>query len=262
MQSKKRFVVVIDTKSFRKLFTSRGFWIGVLVLVSAGMTMFAVSLTLNNIQSGDPVSAAPIMANFNILKNAIEQGQVPVGTILAWHKSLNPSITLPDDWVECDGRTITDPDSPLEGYAIPNLNGFGYFLRGATSSGTLQQDAIASHAHGSGSLAGNTNSAGDHIHPYSASGTTDVSGSHSHGMQYFMSGSGSSGPLAGGNAGATTINTYISGNHTHTFSISGTTSAAGGHTHSVSVTSGITGSTGDSETRPKNMGVVWIIKIK
>jgi hypothetical protein len=47
----------------------------------------------------------------------------PVGTIMAWAKSLPGVPALPDGWVECIGQTLSDPESPLHGTVIPNLNG-------------------------------------------------------------------------------------------------------------------------------------------
>ncbi|MEO1268695.1 MAG: hypothetical protein AAFX99_11395 [Myxococcota bacterium] len=71
-----------------------------------------------------------------------------MGSIIAWHPNLNPGLlTLPPEWVRCDGQVLNDPDSPLNGVIIPNLNSAGRFLRGGTSSGTLQEDQIQTHTH-------------------------------------------------------------------------------------------------------------------
>lgn len=67
-------------------------------------------------------------------------GIVPIGSIIAWHKSLPGTPSLPDGWVECSGQTLNDLESPLNGQVIPNLNGTARFLRGASSSGTFQSD--------------------------------------------------------------------------------------------------------------------------
>ncbi len=77
---------------------------------------------------------------------------VPVGTILAWHKNLTHTPTLPDGWAECDGQVISDSHSPYYGQDSPNLNGSakswnskGSFLRGSSSSGEIQDDAFQGH---------------------------------------------------------------------------------------------------------------------
>lgn len=64
-------------------------------------------------------------------------GIVPIGSIQAWHKDLS-GVSLPDGWVECNGQLLSDPESPLNGETIPDLNGESRFLRGSSTSGTLQ----------------------------------------------------------------------------------------------------------------------------
>ena len=121
----------------------------------------------------------------------------PVGSIIAWHKNmglyapppdalpplppdwkysnyfdpiwmselepeppLEPEpelITLPPEWVECDGTPITDPDSPFDGMNSPQLNTSQYstttaglFLRGSNLSGWKQRDTMEGHIRGAG----------------------------------------------------------------------------------------------------------------
>lgn len=66
-------------------------------------------------------------------------GIVPIGGIIAWFKSFTgvPSLAEQDLsalFLECDGSVIADPDSPLDGQTLPNLNA-SKFLRGGTTSG-------------------------------------------------------------------------------------------------------------------------------
>jgi len=79
-------------------------------------------------------------------------GGPPIGTIEAWHKSLQGTPGLPDGWVECNGQTINDPASLYNGQEVPNLNSApeghpeyqgGSFLRGGSISGVYQDDATA-----------------------------------------------------------------------------------------------------------------------
>ena len=65
-------------------------------------------------------------------------GVLPVGSIVAWHKSFANTPALPTGWAECNGQTVTDGASPYNGQALPNLNGEGRFLRGSATSGTTQ----------------------------------------------------------------------------------------------------------------------------
>lgn len=67
---------------------------------------------------------------------------LPIGSIIAWHKNLTGCPALPAGWVECNGGTLDNPDSPFDGQPIPNLNGDKRFLRGGSESGILQTDAM------------------------------------------------------------------------------------------------------------------------
>lgn len=74
------------------------------------------------------------------LNDSLEQAVAPIGTIVGWNKSLSGTPDLPGAWVECNGQTLSDADSPMNGQAIPNLNASGggtkRFLRGKTTSGS------------------------------------------------------------------------------------------------------------------------------
>jgi hypothetical protein len=72
------------------------------------------------------------------IENAL-RAFVPIGSIIAWHKGLPGTKVLPSNWVECDGKLITDKTSPLFNQISPNLNGEGRFLRGAMQSGQIQE---------------------------------------------------------------------------------------------------------------------------
>lgn len=63
---------------------------------------------------------------------------LPVGTILAWHKSLENTPVLSSHWKECDGTRIEDPDSPYYNLDAPDLNENALFLRGSHESGLTE----------------------------------------------------------------------------------------------------------------------------
>src|SRR5574343_703851 len=46
----------------------------------------------------------------------------PIGSIIAWYKGFSGVPALNDCWIECNGQSITDPDSPLSGNFTPALN--------------------------------------------------------------------------------------------------------------------------------------------
>jgi len=81
------------------------------------------------------------------------RGVVPIGGIVAWLKSFTnvPSLATQgrDEYVEVDGQTISDVQSPLNGQTLPDINGTTdatrKFLRGSTTSGLATN--TVSHAH-------------------------------------------------------------------------------------------------------------------
>lgn len=147
---------------------------------------------------------------------------LPLGTIIAWHRDLDGNIPpLPDGWAECDGSTVNDPDSPLFGKDLPNLNdplqswnSQGSFLRGGATSGNFENDQFQGHIH--------------HVYPHAG---THLDPLYPRNTQGAMAGD--------------TITPV-----------------------SASVTSRPTSDTQNGqvrygpETRPANMSVVWIIRIK
>ena len=103
-------------------------------------------------------------------------GLVPVGAILPWAKSTAGVPALPGEFVECNGQTLSDADSPLNGQSIPDLNGASgtpRFLRGATSSGGTGGNEIHSHLGSAGTSSSTTSVA-------SGVGTQVSSTSHTH----------------------------------------------------------------------------------
>lgn len=82
------------------------------------------------------------------LSVAVQRSLVPVGAILSWAKTITGVPSLPSNFVQCDGQTLSDADSPIDGQVIPDLNGGDRFLRGASSSGaTGGEDTTANHTH-------------------------------------------------------------------------------------------------------------------
>lgn len=64
-----------------------------------------------------------LLWNFQFLKGKVDTfNEVPIWTILAWHKNMAWVPSLPNWWVECNGSIINDIDSPLNWQSTPNLN--------------------------------------------------------------------------------------------------------------------------------------------
>ncbi|HNH11322.1 MAG TPA: hypothetical protein PK683_22675, partial [Leptospiraceae bacterium] len=134
-----------------------GFLIGVgIALGFATVTILAVAVgNINTFTSGTPVNAAKVNENFASLKTVLENiNDPPIGSIVAWHENLSGVPSLPSGWVRCNGQTLSDSLSPLNGQVIPNLNtpknawnSKGSFLRGSATSGVFEDDSFQGHWH-------------------------------------------------------------------------------------------------------------------
>lgn len=177
----------------------------------------------------------------------------PIGTIVAWHKSLTGTPTLPDGWVQCDGQTLRDSASPYNGQVIPNLNGEARFLRGGATSGVAQADQFQDHGHVSN--LGTANWSGY---------TGGISANHTHGTDGVLhrgcGSDGCAGIAAGGMWGDSGITHSavgtggVSSDHAHLV-------PAHNHTITGSVNLPSNGNHG-GETRPINLSVVWIMRVR
>lgn len=78
--------------------------------------------------------------------------------------------SLPDGWLELNGQTISDSDSPYNGVTLPDVNGENKFLRansnstgtGGAATHTLTVDEMPSHTH---DLKTNTSATGGTTYP-------------------------------------------------------------------------------------------------
>lgn len=182
-------------------------------------------------------------------------GQTPVGGFGFWHKTLMASLgySLPFGWVECNGQTLSDTQSILNGQVIPNLNvgnGTGRFLRGTTgTTGVAQANQNKTHNH--------VISISDPGHAHApGSLVADAVGDHAHLFHFDTDTHGSGGTNNWKDGGGTAKSTDGAGAHGH--SISGSTAAAG---TGISASSGA-GSADGSEARPDSFTVCIIMRVK
>ncbi len=228
MQVNFNFNINIDDRIinfFKKIFgRKRNVVIASLAIFFTGAALYAATIEWTDFQPGETLSASALNKKFNFLKDET----IPVGTILAWHKNAatNSQLTLNDRWRECNNALVSDPDSPFNNKRVPNLNNEKRFLRGSNTSGTPQDDAmqrIIGKFQVKASYDGGGNS------------TSGVVSSTPNGNRHNSTSSGGT-LYTFDNAGR-----YVNGKYT--FKTNGN-----GY--------------GTGETRPINMSVVWIIKIK
>jgi len=80
---------------------------------------------------------------------------VPIGTVIPFEKSRTGTDTIPSNFVECNGQTLNDPESPLDGQTMPDFNNKNEFPRGNTTSGAeggaeqvaISRSELAQHSH-------------------------------------------------------------------------------------------------------------------
>jgi len=71
----------------------------------------------------------------------------PVGSIVAWMPAYSAKAEIPSGWQRCDGAEIKS--GPMSGMATPDLNGAKLFMRGGSdeSAGTVEEDSVQDHEH-------------------------------------------------------------------------------------------------------------------
>jgi hypothetical protein len=196
--------------------------------------------------------------------------QLPISSVIDWYPSIAGTPALCYGWVQCDGQTLNDALSPLNGQVIPNLNGaaagadtfangkIAVYTRGGTVSGTYSADAIIAHAHGTSAITAN-----DHTHgPGTLS--TDDPGTHVHNVTIqksiatVQSGAGTSDLWQNGSASPQSQNSDGGGAHSHAVN-AGLTAGTGAP---INLTGNTDVNGAATETIPKTVTVVKIIRVK
>lgn len=106
---------------------------------------------VESVAAGPGIAVSPVQ-NGVVTVSIAATHIAPVGSVVAWMKSLPGTPALPANWVECNGQTLNDAGSVYNGQIIPELNGSSdatkRFLRGSAQSGVT--GGAASHVHGHG----------------------------------------------------------------------------------------------------------------
>lgn len=161
---------------------------------------------------------------------------LPVGSIVGWHKNFPGAPSRPPNgWVECSGAPDLEQypelkDSKFDLSEIPNLNdpNKAGFINGYAGGAFLRGGTR------SGAFERDSTK-----RPNAAFTTANAQGGHSH-------------TVPAGDTGSPIDSVFQNGGNGRRFSIT-----VGGGNHGHSITGG-----GDPETRPVNMSVVWIIRVK
>jgi|SRR5882724_1112490 len=98
---------------------------------------------------------------------------IAIGGVFAWMKDLPGVPALGAQFVECNGQSLSDAGSPLNGQTIPDLNTAQRFLRGAAASGAT--GGADTHDH-----TGNTSTPADLLQAAYNPDLTLATGSHTH----------------------------------------------------------------------------------
>jgi hypothetical protein len=194
--------------------------------------------------------------------------QLPIGAVLPWYKSMTGVPELTYGWVQCDGQTLIDVFSPMNGQVIPNLNGAAagadtfsnskaaVYLRGGATSGTYSADAVASHTHATTSL-----TTAPHTHTIGAGSTAGASqDSHNHTVNILAQHA-----VA---AGSGTNNIWQDGTDvrqtdtTNSASPAITLSGSTGVASDATLTGTLSANGAAPETIPKTVTAVMIIRVK
>merc|ERR1719206_351265 len=180
----------------------------------------------------------------------------PIGSIIAWINKPETDCDciqpLPEGWVRCNGDVIKPP-SPWAGKYTPDLNSEGRFLRGGKDSDvlTFEDDMFKSHLHDlTDEGHGHDSTAEEHNHVL-----RDEGHNHSYTDKYNDDGS-----VCACNSGIDGVQGHASITGESKTGITLDAATIGINTK-IATTNIKMAEKGGEETRPKNMNVIYIIRV-
>jgi len=192
-----------------------------------------------------------IKGNIDIITNQINEIQeMPLGSIISWvfkpDKESEHTEALPAGWVRCNGDIIPSP-SPWAGSKTPNLNGERRFLRGGSDDQALviEDDTLEDHTHID---PGHTHTDSGHSHSY-----IDKYRCHEKDPNNYCDDDGN----WGGSDSPDTHGDRFDGSH-DAVTANGISSIQSSASNIAGVAESYRTST---ETKPRNMNVVWIMRV-
>lgn len=192
-----------------------------------------------------------IKENIDSIINQLDEIQeMPLGSIISWvfkpDTESEHTEALPPGWVRCNGDIIPSP-SPWAGSKTPNLNGERRFLRGGSDDQALvvEEDSLQDHTHID---SGHSHTDSGHTHSY-----IDKYRCHEKDPDNYCNENG----YWGGSDSPDTNGDRFDGSHDGV-TASGTSSIQSSSSNIAGVSENYRIS---SETKPRNMNVVWIMRV-
>jgi len=191
----------------------------------------------------------------------IDSTRPPLGSIVAWLPAYSAKAEIPSGWQRCDGSEITQ--GPLKGMATPELNASKRFLRGAADeqAGSMEEDAVQDHQHAD---PGHTHQDNGHSHVDAGHTHYEDSSGDGHFPLFVGSDEAHHEDLActryqgDGNCGGYYVKFNAWTVENGQSNIQGAKAAIQASTTGIG---GMSTGTAGGETKPKNMNVVYIIRI-
>ena len=181
----------------------------------------------------------------------------PLGSIIPWIGANNAGMDVPTRWQKCDGSLIEQ--GPLAGQTTPNLNGKELFIRGGSDkdSGRIEDDALEEHSHKD---PGHTHKDRGHTHTQEEhSHQIDESDSDNEGFIVSSFASRDTELMCHANSGGTVWCVNWNKKTAKSTATINTSRASIGN--SKTGVGEVSGGKSASETRPKNMRLVYIIRV-
>jgi uncharacterized protein (TIGR02145 family) len=147
---------------------------------------FDGTVTLSGLAMATAAGNGKIMTSDNTGNGSWQPpvGTVPVGGLVAWLKNLSGTPSLPSNFAECNGQTISDAGSPFNGVTLPDLG--SKFLMGSASSGGTGGSIVHGHSGSMTNVSANfpvtatisppmsATSPADHTHTLSISSSSNI----------------------------------------------------------------------------------------
>jgi len=207
---------------------------------------------INNINNSViPAAINDVTTAVDLKLDFIDVTRPPIGSIVAWLPNLSAAGNIPIGWQRCDGSAIAA--GPMTGMLTPDLNTARRFTRGGSddTAGNVEEDSVEDHLHA------------DPGHTHVDQGHTHADAGHSHrntdtGQTPFCTGTEG---YHAGRLGTSGNYYYFTNAYQSGAAVANIQASAASIAASITNMGGMSSGKMGVETRPKNMNVVYIIRI-